>query len=371
MMKKRVKTSLLLATSPVLTAMVLSGCGTQTSAPTSTPAQLPVSGIATSTLVSHAKSEGEVVGFGMPSNWANYGGMWKNFSTKYGLKTLYVAEGNMSSAQELQAFQSEKAHPIGDVGDIGISFGPEAVKMGVLAPYKNQYWNQIPSNLKDANGYWATAYYGVISFVVNPAKVKTIPTTWQDLLNPQYKGLIGVDDPRASAEAFDAVVAAAYAFGGSAQNIQPGINFFAKLHQDGNWTGALGDPSELQSGQAAIEITWNYLGQSDAQTFNGNPPVKVVVPTNSTVAGPYVEVINQSAPHPYAARLLNNYLFSDAGQISYAEGGAFPVRLSYIHLPSSVHLPKINMSAVHFLTGDLSAQQKLVNTEWGPEVLKS
>lgn len=316
-----------------------------------------------------AQAEGTVHGFGMPANWANLGNMWSSFSSKYGIKTVYQAEGDMSSGQELQAFEKEKNHPIGDVGDIGLSFGPKAVQMGVIAPYKNQYWNQIPDNLKDPNGYWAAAYYGVTAFEVNTDKVKDVPKTWADLLKPEYKGLIGFADPRQAAVSFDAVVAAAYANGGSDSNIQPGLDFFQKLKKSGNWSGATYSSAAMKTGQIAIGITWNYLGMADQKQFAGNPNITVVVPTDGAVAGPYVEVINKYAPHPNAARLLNDYLFSDAGQISYAEGGAYPVRLKDIKLPSDVKLPPLNPDAVHFLTGDMSSQQNQLNRAWGNQVL--
>ena len=322
-----------------------------------------------SSIVAKAKAEGMVHGFGMPANWANLGNMWSSFTKKYGISTQYVAEGNMTSAEELQSFQKEKNHAIGDVGDIGITFGPEAVSMGVVAPFKNKYWNQIPSNLKDPNGNWAAAYYGVISFEINPKMVKKIPHTWKDLLNPAYKGLIGFGDPRQAAEQFDAVIAAAYAFGGNANNVEPGIKFFQKLHKIGNWTGTPGSTSAMKTGQVGIQITWNYLSEADQAQFAGRPPIITVVPSDSTVAGPYVEVINKFAPHPYAARLLNNYLFSKAGQISYAQGGAYPVRLKYLKLPKSIKLPPLNLNKVHFLAGTFPQATKQIDNNWGSQVL--
>ncbi len=379
-MKSKKNRMAVLAVMGLCGTTVLAGCGTNTGVSNS----LASSGSATggsnqasaigvtvpyAQLVAKTKAEGTVHGFGMPANWANLGNMWSSFQKKYGINTLYQAEGNMSSGQELQAFQSEKNHPIGDVGDIGISFGPTAVQMGVTAPFKNKYWNQIPNNLKDSNGNWAAAYYGVTAFEVNTNKVKNVPTTWADLLKPQYRGMIGFADPRQAAVSLDAVIAAAYAFGGSVNNIEPGLQFFAKLKKSGNWTGANYSTAAMQTGQVAIGITWNYLAEADQKQFAGNPPIKVVVPSDGVVAGPYVEVVNKYAPHPYAARLLNTYLFSNAGQISYAEGGAYPVRLPYLHLPSTVHLPKLNMSAVHFLSGNLSSVQNQIISQWGTQVL--
>jgi len=365
------------ATVAVAMVVALSACGAtknpSSNSSSSTQNQqangsIPVT-ISTDTLASKAKKEGEVHGFGMPGNWADLGKMWHSFSKTYGITTTYKAEGDMSSAEELQSFQKEKNRPIGDVGDIGIQFGPTAQKLGVIAPFKNKYWDQIPSNLKDPNGLWAAAYYGVIGFEVNTDKVKDIPHTWQDLLKPEYKGLIGFGDPRQGAEEFDAIIAAAYTNGGSSQNIKPGIEFFKKLRQSGNWTGTPDGTSVMKTGQAAITISWNYLSAVDAKQFNGSPHITTIVPSDSTVAGPYVEVINKYAPHPYAARLLNTYLFSDAGQISYAKGGAYPVRLAHLKLPSSVHLPKLNMKSVHFLTGDFTHATNQMNTLWSKEVL--
>lgn len=347
----------------------IAACGSSSTPTGSANNTIGVGPIPMSTLVAKAKTEGKVVGYGMPGYWADYQGIWTKFSSTYGITSSYAAAGNMSSSTELQTFRAQKARSVGDVGDIGISFAPAGINLGVLARYKNKYWSQIPSNLKSSSGYWAAAYYGVISFVVNTNRVKVIPTTWKDLLKPQYRGMIGMDDPRSAGEAFDAVVAAAYAFGGNVNNLTPGLKFFQQLHKSGNWNGTQGNPSNLQSGQADIAITWNYLGASDQKTFKGNPPVKVVVPTDGTVAGPYVEVINKFAPHPYAARLLNTFLFSNAGQTLYAKGGAYPVRLPYLKLPGSVHLPKLNLKQVHFLTGNLSNQQKVVSQAWGPMVL--
>jgi putative spermidine/putrescine transport system substrate-binding protein len=351
-----------------LVAAAIAGCGSAKSNSVSTTSDNN-SLVTSNVSVDKAKAEGVVHGFGMPANWANLGNMWSSFSKKYGIQTLYQAEGDMSSGEELQAFVKEKNHPIGDVGDIGISFGKIAKDMGAIAPYKNKYWDQIPDNLKDKDGYWAAAYYGVMSFEVNTDKVKDVPKTWADLLKPEYKGLIGFGDPRQGAEEFDAVVAAAYANGGSVSNIQPGIDFFKKLHQIGNWTGTKGDTAQMKTGQAAISIRWNYLALSDQKAFGGNPHIAIVVPSDATTAGPYVEVINKYAPHPNAARLLNEYLFSDEGQISYARGGAYPVRMQYIKMPSDVKLPPLNMKTVHFLTGDLTAVQKELNAKWGSEVL--
>jgi putative spermidine/putrescine transport system substrate-binding protein len=52
----------------------------------------------------------------------------------------------------------------------------------------------------------------------------------------------------------------------------------------------------------------------------------VVVPHDGVVAGYYYQAINKDAPHPAAARLWQEFLYSDEGQNLFAAGGVRPVR---------------------------------------------
>ena len=104
-----------------------------------------------------------------------------------------------------------------DSVDVGPSFTAQMVDQGYAETYKPTTWSQIPDNLKDPNGNWVAAYYGVMSIASNTTLVKNPPKTWADLKNPEYKGQVALNgDPREAGAAFAAVMAASLANGGSA-----------------------------------------------------------------------------------------------------------------------------------------------------------
>lgn len=73
-----------------------------------------------------------------------------------------------------------------------------------------------------------------IAFLVNTKLVKNVPQSWSDLLKPEYKNSIVYLDPRSTGQGQVLVFAANYANGGDMQNVQPGIDYLAKLHKAGN-----------------------------------------------------------------------------------------------------------------------------------------
>lgn len=285
------------------------------------------------------KREGMIVSYGMPDSWANLGEIWKVFTEKYGIKHI---DTDMSSAEELTKFLVEKNKPVADVGDIGIMFGPKGVEMDVLASHKNPYWNEIPDWAKDPNGYWCAEYTGTIAFIVNTKKVKNVPSSFVDLLKPEYAGKVSIDDPARSAQGQAGVLAAAIANGGDEKDIQPGIDFFKNLVKLGNYRPVLPLPGNLQSGEVAIGIMWDFNALSYKASLD-MPELTVVIPGDGSLVMPYVAVINKYAPHPIAARALNDFLFSDEGQIMYAKGFARPIR--NVKLPPEVAARMLPTSA--------------------------
>jgi putative spermidine/putrescine transport system substrate-binding protein len=331
-----------------------------------------------SDLIAGAKKEGlQLHAYGMPPDWANWEGIFAGFNKKYGVSSVYKPEGDLSSAQELQKFEAEKAHPIGDIGDVGFKWGPVAVQRGIVQAYKNAHWADIAANLKDPNGFWVAEYSGVMSFAVNTARAKKVPRTWKELLDPGYKNMIAIDqDPRQAFDAFGAVLSAAYANGGGVANVAPGVEFFAKLKQSGNFIPVKAELASMQTGEAAIAIRWSFLNLADrdAVKAKGGPSYEVVIPSDGAVASPYVSVINKWAPHPMSARLFQEYLFSDEGQLGLMQGYATPVRAGKLKVPADLAAktpPASALKNVVYLTDlkALDSAQKVVNDQWGPKVM--
>jgi putative spermidine/putrescine transport system substrate-binding protein len=282
-------------------------------------------------LVSAAKQEGELTVIALPHDWVNYGEVIQKFSAKYAIK-INELNPDGSSGEEIEAIKANKGNKgrqAPDVIDVGLSFGPTAKAEGLLAPYKVATWNTIPADVKDAEGFWYGDYYGALAFEVNKDVIKNSPKDWSDLLKPEYKGKVALaGDPRTANQAIMSVGAAALANGGSFDKVQPGLEFFKKLNTVGNFVPIIAVPGTVASGETPITIRWDYNALSNRDKSAGNPPIDVVIPKSGVVAGVYIQAISAYAPHPSAARLWMEYLYSDEGQLLWLKGYGHPVRFA-------------------------------------------
>jgi len=215
--------------------------------------------------------------------------------------------------------------------DVGLSFGPSAKKDGLLQPYKVSTWDSIPDSAKDADGYWVGDYYGVLTFAVNSDIVKNAPTDWADLLKPEYKaGVALAGDPRVSNQATTAVYAAGLGAGetDAAKAGAKGLEFFADLNKKGNFVPVIGKAASIAQGTTPILIYWDYNALAARDSLKGNPKVEVIVPKTGVVAGVYVQAISAYAPHPNAAKLWLEHLYSDEGQLGWLKGYCHPIRFN-------------------------------------------
>lgn len=360
-------------------AAFLEACGSNAATTTASTAGVNMAGpIDMKTLISKTKSEGKLQAIGVPPEWANYSEMLAGYTRNF-VPVEYKAESEFSSAQEIQVFVNSKQHSHGDIADVGFVWGPKAISQGLVSPYKHSYWNDIPANLKDPNGNWCVEYWGAMAFVVNTDIVKNPPTSFAELLTGNYKNMVGIDgDPRQATDAMMAVYSAALATAGSTSSIQPGIDYFAKLKKSGNFTSARASIANMTKGEVAIAVIWDYLGLGFRDQLAGKPHLTVSIPTDGSLAGTYILIINKTAPDPFAARLWSEYLFSDEGQLDFLRGYAHPVRYNVLQaagkipadlaakLPSSEQYTK-----VQFVT-DIDALTNATNTlnqNWQSQVL--
>ena len=356
----------------------LEACGSTNTVTGTTPTVNMAGPIDTQTLITHAKQEGKLEAIGIPPEWADYKDILAGYTSKY-VPIDYKAEAEFSSAQELEVFKNSIHHPHGDIGDVGFKFGPKAMQQGLVTPYKHAHWDDIPAELKDPNGNWCTEYWGAQAFVINTDVVKNPPTSFADLLNNDYKNMVGIDgDPRQANDAFIAVYSAALAKSGSLNDIQPGIDFFAQLKKKGNFTPARSSVANMTKGEVAIGIMWDYLGLGFRDQLAGKPNLKVVIPSDGSIAGPYVSIVNKTAPHPFAARLWMEYLFSDEGQLFFLTGYAHPARYQKLVAANKVpanlaaKLPSADQyTNVKFVTdlSKLDTASSVVTQNWQSQVL--
>lgn len=275
-------------------------------------------------LVAAAKGEGELNVIALPPDWANYGAIISAFEKKYGI-TVNSAQPDASSQEEINAASQLKGQrKAPDVFDLGGAVAGANTSM--FAPYKVATWGDIPATLKDANGTWVNDYGGYMSIGYDAAKVPA-PKTVTDLLKPAYKGKVALNgDPTQAGAAFSGVVMAALGNGGSADDISKGVEFFAQLAKAGNFLPVDPTPATIKSGQTPVVIDWDYLNVGQGQKLAGTLDWKTVVPANAVVGSYYVQAISKDAPHPAAARLWQEFLYSNDGQNLWLAGGARPVR---------------------------------------------
>ena len=279
------------------------------------------------TLVAAAKAEGGLTTIALPRSWCNYGALLDGFTAKYGI-AINNLNPDGSSQQEIDAITANKAGgpAAPDVVDVGLSFGPKGVAAGLYAPYKVSTWSDIPASAKEASGLWYGDYYGVMSFEVNTSVIKTVPADWADLLTAPKSSVALAGDPTQSNQAESAVWAAALANGGSLDDPQKGLDFFKQLNDKGILVPVIGKTATVASGETPIRIAWTYNALADKDALKGNPPITVVVPKTDRFGGMYIQAISAFAPHPNAAKLWMEYLYSNDGQIAWMNGYCNPIR---------------------------------------------
>lgn len=349
-----------------LTAILTSGCSSA-----SGTKSVDLNSMTVDQIKAEAQKEGRVDSVGMPDSWANWVETWQDLKTKY---SLDHTDTDMSSAEELSVFESEKDNATKDIGDVGQSFGPVAVSKGLTLPYKTSYWNDIPDWAKDKDGNWAIGYYGTMSIIVNTKLVSNPPKSFADILNGNYKVTIG--DVTKASQAQNAVLSAAIANGGSETNIQPGLDYFKKLAQQGRLDKGELTLARLQKGEIAVAFLWDYNALNYRDQIKKNDPsssFEVSIPSDGAIQSGYCEIINKYSKRPYAAALAKEYILSDAGQINLARGYARPIR-SNVKLPDDVKakmLPDEQYKSARFIK-DSDGWTKTaadLGTKWQEDVI--
>jgi putative spermidine/putrescine transport system substrate-binding protein len=275
-----------------------------------------------SQLVAAAKQEGTLNVIALPPTWANYGTIIADFQKQYGIK-VNSALPDGSSQQEVNAVKSESGTAKApDVLDIGMAVA--LANTSLFAPYKVSTWADVPAAQKDAGGLWYQDYGGYMA-VGYSSKFGTI-TSLSQLLGPKFKNAVALNgNPTSANAALNGVMMASLAEGGSAGSIAQGVSFFKKLKAAGNFSPVQATGATIKAGTTPVVFNWDYL---NLPSYVGVPGWKVFVPQNAVLGGYYAQAISKSAPHPAAARLWEEFLYSHAangGQNLWLDGGARPV----------------------------------------------
>ncbi|MEY2755599.1 MAG: hypothetical protein RJB65_1957 [Actinomycetota bacterium] len=331
-------------------------------------------------LYEECKAEGAKVNLiALPDEWANYKGILESFRTKFPGIENPVASPDASSAEEMEAVETLAGQDdMPDNVDVSPAIAQEMVDKGLFEPYVLTSDAEIPAGLKDAANNWTAAYYGIMAITTNTTIVPNAPTTFADLTKPEYKGLVSLNgDPREAGAAFAAVMAASLANGGSADDIMPGIQFFADLKASGNLGGTDVTKETVLSGETPIAIDWSYnVPGLRADLEAAGLTVAVNFPSDGIYGGFYGQGVIKDSPHQACSKLWMEHIFSDEGALGYLEGGAVPARIDALVQAGTVtddmkgNLPPDELlSQVSFLTpAQIAAAKAVLAEQWGPMV---
>jgi putative spermidine/putrescine transport system substrate-binding protein len=328
------------------------------------------------TLVANAKKEGKLNVIALPPDWANYGEVISTFSKKYGIP-ITSDNPDGSSAQENQAIVSLKGDSRApDVVDVGPAFAVAGAAAGLYSKYFPSEFATIPRSMKDTRGYWYGDYWGAVSIGYNQNLISNPPTSFKDLMKPEYKGKVAVNgSPLSSNSAVSVVIAAALANGGSLKDVGPGIDFFATLKKSGNYIPVGTTSATVASGQTPISLDWDYNNLAYVKEFPA-ARWKVAIPTDGVYGGHYAQAVSAYAPHPWAARLWEEFIYSDQGQLLYLKGFAHPSRFNDLakrkKIPASLlaalPAPSLYAKAKFASLSQQTAAKAKIATDWPAKV---
>jgi putative spermidine/putrescine transport system substrate-binding protein len=164
---------------------------------------------------------------------------------------------------------------------------------------------------------------------------------------------------------------ASVANGGSLSDAGKGVDFFANLKTAGNFVPVAATTATVENGTTPVVLNWDYL----AIAFEKNLPTwKLFIPSDAAIAGYYDQAINKQAPHPAAARLWEEFLYSDEGQNLFLAGGARPVRTDAmtkagtIDAAMAAKLPKVTGPTQVVTPDQASAAKDYLVAHWAKAI---
>lgn len=275
-------------------------------------------------LYAEAEKEGLVVSFDTGPEWANWKSLFRDFKKRY--PEVELTYNDLGSAATVIALEKTRRRPQADTAYYFAASAVDAVKKDVVAPFKPINFEKLPPVFRENDGRWFTIHTLNIAFLVNKKLVKNVPTGWNDLLKPEYKNTVVYLDPRTTGVGQVLTFAAAYANGGSVDNVKPGTDYLAKLHAAGNVMRVEGTTpyAKFLKGEIPIWIGYENDGLKAKHVDGMGEAMEVVIPKEASVAAPYAISLVKGAPNPNGAKLWLNFIMSEAGQSLFAQGFVRP-----------------------------------------------
>ncbi len=241
------------------------------------------------------------------------------FTADTGITASFV---HLSSGPALARITAEANNPQADVWMGAPSENHVLAKEnGLTVPYLSPSLSELGDAFKDSEGYWRSFYMNPMAFAVNTEALAKIgapmPTSWDDLLKPVYKGHIQMPTPQASGTAYNILTSLIVARGEDAA-----FKYSAKLNPNvQTYTSSGTGPSKgVAVGQCVIGIQFT---PAFFKFIDEGYPLKVVFPSEGVgFEAPAVSII-KGAKNMEAAKILVDWLVSKQGQDVLSEAKTF------------------------------------------------
>lgn len=238
------------------------------------------------------------------------GEIFTEFHKKTGILIYFL---DMSSGEVLARAESEGGKSIADLwfGGGADSF-IKAREMGLLDAYQSPEAETVPSQYKDADGYWTGVSLVMAGFLVNTdvlaEKNLPLPQLWADLIKPEYKDALLVADPAISATTFTVAACLLQKLGP-----EEGWKYFEDLGKNvAFFTKSSSDPQKkVIAGEMAVAIA---PLSKDLITPKTKSPVQAVFPKDGIPWMPSAVAILKNARNPVAAKAFVDWALSVEGQ---------------------------------------------------------
>ncbi len=315
----------------VLMVASLAACGGNTSAPATEPAPAPAAANTTApaaettapeqSLIDAAKAEGELVVYG--SCEEDYlAAACAHFEELYGIKVQYQ---RLSTGEVQAKIEEENGNPSADVWFGGTTDPYNVVAAeGLLEAYEAENASHLlGSQYRDPDGYWYGIYKGILGFMVNKDELERMnleaPADWQDLLKPEYKGLIWLSNYNTAGTAKLVINTMIQKYGHD-----EGIQYLVDLDKNIQvYTKSGSGPSKnVGTGECVIGIGFLHDGITQI-VDNGYENVQLIIPSSGTSFEIGATAIFKGAKHPNAAKLWVEYALSPECVELAAKNGSY------------------------------------------------
>ena len=258
-------------------------------------------------LIASAQAEGELTVYGSCEE-EYLSAACQNFQKMYNIKVSFQ---RLSTSEVYTKISEEAGNPSGDVW-FGGTTDPynEAVNDGLLEAYDAaNAVNLLSENYKDPDNNWFGIYKGILGFMVNTEELDRLgleaPKTWDDLIKPEYEGLIMLSNPNTAGTA-KLVINTMVQMKGHDEAME----YFKALDKNvSQYTKSGSGPSKMVGpGECVIGI--GFLHDGIYQILQGYDNIQLVIPEDGTSFEVGATAIFKGAKHPNAAKLWIEYALS-------------------------------------------------------------